>query len=157
MDTSADSSLSSMSWLNSNPFTSPLFQQPMQQAQPSFQFGSFLQPVQQPVQPQFDATQQENIKTHFNKVNLCQGYFAEVFHYLFIVAPDAIKSYQPTKHIKILQGSTRLDAKHEQNFIEKIRQYNALPYSKFVIEYKKDMTNSNAYVVIYNLQFSGKN
>lgn len=158
MDTSTDTPLTGMSWSNGNPFMSSLFQQPIQpqvaQMQPpTFQLGSFLQPVQ----PQIDINQQENIKNHFNKVNTCGGHFAEAFHYLLTVTPDAIRSYQPTKYIRILQGSTKFEARHEQNFIEKIRQYNSLSCAKFNIGYKKDLLNSNAYTVSYELQFSGKN
>lgn len=135
----------------SNPFASPLFQQPMQQAQTPSLFSSFLQ---QPAQ--LDAGQQEKVKAHLDKMNLCNGAFSEVFHYMYTAAPETISAYQPTKHIQILQGSTKFEAKHEQTFIEKIKQYNSLPFAKFIIEYKKDIINSNIYSVTYQLQYSIK-
>lgn len=171
MDTSMDTFGSSSkpnvssgwSWQTNTQAVAPgwSFNQPAQSSQPqipTFQWGNlFTQPTQVQAQaPQFDTQQAETVKNHFNKINICSGVFAEVFHYLFTAVPDVARSYQPTKHIKILQGSVKFDAKHEQNFIKQIALYNSLPSAKFVIEYKKDLAASTVYIVVYNLQFSGK-
>lgn len=169
LSTQLSNQLSTQQPYNQQPYTQLSTQQPMfpfnppvynqQQSIQPYNQANITQPGYSYIQPngsQSDAVQQETIKSHFSKINIANGVFAEVFHYLFTEVPEVAKSYQAGKHIKILHGNTRFEPKHEQSFIASIQKYNMLPMSKFYIEYKKDNINSNLYTTVYLLIFTTK-
>lgn len=110
-----------------------------------------------------DSTQEskdplDDLSNAFSKMNIAGGYFSEVFLHFFKTQPNTMINFNPTQHIKWLEGITKFNSKYEQDFIKQIQMYNALPYSKHIIEYKKE-NNPNMfdfYNCTYRVRFTSK-
>ena len=94
----------------------------------------------------------------FSKMNIAGGCFSEIFLHFFKTQPNTMINFQPVQYIKTLEGSTKFNSKYEPDFIKQVHMYNSMPCGKYIIEFKKDLTNLfDFYNCVYQIKFTTKN